>query len=221
MFKEFYQLLLKDIRMELRQRYAIGSVFLYVLSTIFVAYLSFHKIVAVPVWNALFWIIVLFASFNAMARSFAGEAGGRHLYLYTLARPEAVIFSKMVYNLLLMGTMVLVSLGVYVAFLGDAALANINWIGFILTMLSGSAGLAAVLTMIAAIASQTSNNPGLMAILGLPVVIPLLLVLLRLSKNMIDGIAWSVNAPYAVQLTAIIGLVLGLSYILFPYLWRE
>jgi heme exporter protein B len=60
-----------------------------------------------------------------------------------------------------------------------------------------------------------------MAILGLPVILPLLLVLIRFSKNTLDGIAWSVNDTYAWQLLALSILSLALSYILFPYLWRE
>jgi heme exporter protein B len=60
-----------------------------------------------------------------------------------------------------------------------------------------------------------------MAILGLPVILPLLLLLMRFSKNAIDGIAWTANANYAWQLGALALLAAALSYILFPYLWRE
>lgn len=207
--------------MEWRQPHALGSVFLYVVASIFVAYMGFKQIVDVPTWNALFWIIVLFAAFNAASRSFSVETSGRRIYLYTLARPESVILGKMLYNAFLLLVMVFASFLVFSIMMGTGALAEANYTALAVALILGAVGLAFILTLIAALASQTDNNIGLMAILGLPVVLPFLLILIRFSKNAIDGIAWSVNATYAWELLAIGVLSVGLSYILFPYLWRE
>jgi heme exporter protein B len=221
MLSEIKAIVLKDLRMEWRQRHALGSVFLYVIASIFVAYMGFRQIVDVTTWNALFWIIVLFAAFNAAARSFGTETNGRRLYLFTLARPESVIIGKMIYNAILLLVMVFASFVFYAMMIGSGPLENADSWSMVAALALGAVGLAFVLTLVAALASQTDNNLGLMAILGLPVILPLLLILLRFSKNAIDGIAWSVNSLYALQLSAILALSLGLSYILFPYLWRE
>ncbi len=221
MWKEVKAIFLKDLRMEWRQRHAIGGVFLYVVASVFVAYMGFRQIVDVPTWNALFWIISLFAAFNAAARSFGAESSGRRLYLFTMARPEAVVLGKMMYNVLVLTVMVLGSFAVYSITLGTAPLVNADWPSLLVALLLGATGLALILTLIAALASHTDNNLGLMAILGLPAILPFLLVLMRFSKNAIDGISWSVNSTYALQLLAIALLSLALSYILFPYLWRE
>lgn len=221
MWNEVKSIVSKDLRMEWRQPHALGSIFLYVVASIFVAYMGFKKIVDVPTWNALFWIIVLFAAFNAASRSFAVETPGRRIYLFTLARPESVIVSKMLYNAILLLTMVFSSFLIFSAMMGTGALVDVDWLGMLAALGFGAIGLAFVLTLIAALAAQTDNNIGLMAILGLPVVLPFLLILIRFSKNALDGIAWSVNGIYAWQLIAIAVLSLGLSYILFPYLWRE
>ncbi len=207
--------------MELRSRHSLGSVFLYVVASIFVAYSGFSQIVDVPTWNALFWIIVLFAAFNAAARSFASENAGRRLYLFTLARPEAVVIGKMLYNVMLLTVMVLTSFVVFAVMIGTGPLEQADVSALMLALLLGAFGLACILTLISAIAAQTDNNLGLMAILGLPVILPLLLILMRFSKNAIDGIAWSINHVYALQILAIMLLSAALSYILFPYLWRE
>lgn len=207
--------------MEWRQPHALGSVFLYVVASIFVAYMGFKQIVDVSTWNALFWIIVLFAAFNAASRSFSVETSGRRLYLYTLARPESVIIGKMLYNAFLLLVMVFASFFVFSMMMGTGALSEANYTAVAVALVLGAVGLAFILTLIAALASQTDNNIGLMAILGLPVVLPFLLILIRFSKNAIDGIAWTVNATYAWELLAIGVLSIGLSYILFPYLWRE
>lgn len=221
MWSEAKAIIAKDLRMEWRQRHAIGSVFLYIIASVFVAYLGFRQIASVSVWNALFWIIVLFAAFNAASRSFASENAGRRLYLYSLASAEAVVIGKMVYNAILLLVMVFVGFAIYALMLGTSPLAEANWGALILALVLGAIGLAFTLTLVSALASQTDNNLGMMAILGLPIILPLLLILMRFSKNAIDGIAWSVNAIYAWQLLAVLLLSVGLSYILFPYLWRE
>lgn len=221
MWNEVKAVIAKDLRMELRMRHSIGSVLLYIVSSVFVAYLGFKQIVSVSVWNALFWIIVLFAAFNAAARSFASENAGRKLYLYSLARAEAVIIGKMIYNAILLLVMVFLGFLIYSLMLGTSPLVDADWGSLILALILGSVGLAFTLTLISALASQTDNNLGMMAVLGLPVLLPLLLLLIRFSKNAIDGIAWSVNSAYAWQICAVLVLSMALSYILFPYLWRE
>ncbi len=221
MWSEVWAILGKDLRMEWRQRHAIGSVFLYVAAAVFVAYLGFRQMADIASWNALFWIIVLFSAFNAAARSFSTEVAGRRLYLYTLARPEAVIIAKFIYNAFVLLVMVLASFIVYTLTLGSFALEEAHLPTLCAVWILGSIGLSAVLTLVSALAAQSDQNIGLMAILGLPVILPFLLLLMRFSKNALDGIAWSVNSTYAWQLLSVSLLSLALSYILFPYLWRE
>ena len=59
---------------------------------------------------------------------------------------------------------------------------------YFLTVFLGSVSFSTVFTMISAIASKAGNNGTLMAILSFPVIIPVILVLIRLSKNAMDGI---------------------------------
>ena len=62
MFNEIKALVQKDYFLDLRSKTALAGLLLYILSTMFTCYLSFHKIVDVPTWNALFWIIILFTA---------------------------------------------------------------------------------------------------------------------------------------------------------------
>jgi heme exporter protein B len=201
----------------MRNKYALGGILLYVVSTIFVSYLSFKSIVTPSVWNALFWIILLFASINAIAKSFINETRGKLLYLYTLASPQAVILSKIIYNSLLLTVLSALCLLIYSIFVGNLIQ---DYPLFLLTLLLGSFGFSSLLTMVSAIASKTSNNFTLMAILSFPIMIPLLMVLIKLSKNAIDGLEkWDVN--YILVLMFINVIIIALSYLLFRYLWRE
>src|SRR6185369_8719205 len=98
LIQQVKHLFIKEFSLELRQKYAINGILLYVISTIFISYLSFKKIVNPTTWNTLFWIIMLFAAVNAASKSFIQETKGRLLYLYTIASPQAVILSKILYN---------------------------------------------------------------------------------------------------------------------------
>ncbi|MBT6747058.1 MAG: ABC transporter permease [Flavobacteriales bacterium] len=211
-------LIKKEAQLEFRQKYALGGILLYVISTTFVCYLSFRSIVDIPTWNALYWIIVLFASVNAIAKSFTQESVGKLLYLYTLTNPRAIVISKIIYNSGLLIVLTLATTLFYSLFLG-------NVIGdlaqFIIVAIAGSMGLASVLTLVSAIAAKTNNNVSLMAILSFPIILPLLITIIHASKNAIDDLGWSVNGKYIIVLLALNALITTLSYLLFPYLWRD
>lgn len=217
MIEQIKHLVLKEIKLEMRNKYALGGILLYVVSTVFVSYLSFKKIINPSTWNALFWIILLFASINGVAKSFIGETRGRLLYMYTLASPQAVIISKIIYNSLLLLLISGLCLVVYSVFVGNI----VQDIQLFLIVLSlGSFGFSSLLTMVSAIASKSNNNFTLMAILSFPILMPLLIVLIKLSKNAIDGLEnWDAN--YLLILLFINVIIVALSYLLFRYLWRD
>ena len=98
-------LMLKEWKVEWRNRYALNGLLLYLISTIFICYMSFNVKVNQlnPLtWNALFWIIMLFAAVNAIAKSFMHEKPGHLLYYYTLFSPQTLIIARLLYNALLM-----------------------------------------------------------------------------------------------------------------------
>lgn len=218
MLTEIKNLIQKEFLLEWRQKYAFGGILLYVVSTVFVCFLSFKKIVDVPTWNALFWIIILFASVNAVAKSFIQESRGRLLYYYTIASPQAIVLSKIIYNALLVCILSLLTYGVYGLMIGNPAK---DFFQLFLVIISGSIGLSSILTLVSAIASKANNSITLMSVLSFPVILPLLIVLIKLSKNAIDGINWSVNYPYFISVLSLNVIVIVLAFVLFPYLWRD
>jgi heme exporter protein B len=220
LFQEIAALLRKEIVLEWRRKYAFNGILLYVISTIFICYLSFNlqRSQLNPLtWNALFWIILLFTATNAIAKSFVQESEGRQLYYYTLVSPEAIILSKIIYNTLLMWLMSILAYLVYSLILGNPVQ---NKVLFFANMLLGGMGFSTTLSMISAIASKSNNGGTLMAVLGFPVMIPFLLLLIKISKNAIDGLALSVSYDEIGTLIAINLIVISVSYLLFPYLWR-
>jgi len=210
-------LIYKEMLLEWRSKYAFNSILLYVVSTVFVCYQAFRNIDG-PMWNALFWIILLFASINAITKSFAQESKGRQLYYYTLVSPQAIIFSKIVYNVIVMFILSLVAFFFYsVVFrnpLGDPLF-------YFIAVLMGSISFATVFTMISGISAQANNSGTLMSILSFPVIIPLLIVLIKLSKNAMDGLDRGVSYDEILVLLAINAIVISVSLLLFPYIWRD
>ena len=87
LFSEITFLLRKEATLELRHKYAISGILLYVTSTVFVIYLSFIK-VDPTVWNTLFWIVSLFASINAVMKSFFPRAA---LGQFDVAEPKQLV----------------------------------------------------------------------------------------------------------------------------------
>jgi len=49
----------------------------------------------------------------------------------------------------------------------------------------------------------------------------MLLMTIRLAKNALDGLDWSVSTDEISTLLSIDLIVITLSYLLFPYLWRS
>jgi heme exporter protein B len=218
MFRQITYLIDKEIQLEWKQKYAFNGLLLYVGATVFICYLSFREIVDVPVWNALFWIIQLFAGVNAIAKSFLQESRGRMLYYYFIADPRAVILSKIIYNFLLMMILSFFNLLFYTLLIGNPV---DDMPLFVLIMVLGSMALSSVLSMVSAIAARAGNSAALMPILSFPVLLPLLMTTIRLSKNSIDGLNWSVSQPLIITLIALNLIVISLGYLLFPYLWKE
>ncbi|HEX9959191.1 MAG TPA: heme exporter protein CcmB [Fibrella sp.] len=211
----------KEFRLEWRQRYALNGMLLYIVGAVFVCYLSFNARrgqLAPIVWNTLFWLIQLFTAINAIAKTFVQERAGRQLYYYTLASPQQIIVAKIIYNTGLMLVLALLGFSVYAFVLGSPVEDVALYIG---SLLLGAVGFAASLTLVAGIAAKAENSATLMAILSFPVVLPLLLLLLKVAKNAMDGLDRSASSDELMTILAIDAIVLALSYLLFPFLWKS
>jgi heme exporter protein B len=211
----------KEIRLEWRQRYALNGMILYIVSTVFVCYMSFAlktKGMEPITWNTLLWIILLFTAVNSITKSFTQERAGRQLYYYTLASPQGIIISKIIYNIVLLLALSLIGLFIYIVFLGNPVQ---NLLMYLTAVVLGAIGFSSTLTMVAGIASKAENTSTLMAVLSFPIILPMLSMLIRLSKNAMDGLEWNTSYDEILILLAIDAIVITISYLLFPFLWRS
>jgi heme exporter protein B len=211
-----FTLFKKDLLLEIRQQYSLYGVFLYIGSTIFVLNMAV-KSPESDVWNGLFWMIQLFISINAVAKSFLQESRGRMLYFYSIAGPRDFVLAKLLFNSVLMIVMSLLSLALFNLFLGNP----IDKMGaFTGLVLLGGWSLSLVFTFLAAIAAKAQQNAAIMAILGFPIILPQLLLLMNLSRAAISNTA-SIPLLTVLLLVALDLMVIVLAIILFPFLWKD
>lgn len=211
----------KEFLLELRRKSVIAGLGLYLFSLIFICYLTFNlreNAINPMTWSALFWLTILFSVVNSVAKSFIGERKGVMIYYYTIASPQQVIISKIIYNTLLCLLISLAGYLLFSIFIFNPVQDNLI---FFTALLLGSMGFSASLSFISGIASKANNSNVLMAVLSFPVVISILLMTIRVTKNAVDGIDRAASLDEIMNLLAINCIAGALGYILFPYIWRS
>jgi heme exporter protein B len=168
-------------------------------------------------WNGLFWIIQLFISINAVAKSFLQESRNRMLYYQTIVSPQNFILAKLLFNSVLMLVMSAISFALFALFMNYPVERSATFIGIVFL---GGWSLSLVFTFLAAIAAKAQQNAAIMAILGFPIIIPQLLMLMKVSGTVFDT-STAIPVVNIVLLFASNLLVILLSLILFPFLWKD
>lgn len=221
MFQQIKTFLGKEILLEWRNKNALNTILLYLVCTVFISYLSFNLRsggLQTVTWNALFWIIIVFANISGVAKSFLQEGEGKILYYYTLCSPQVILASKLIFNTLL---------SLLIAFIGFLSYSIIfgnpisNIVYFLFTIILTSIGFSTVLTLVSGIVSKANNSTTLMAVLSFPLLLPILLVAIGISKNAIDGIDASLMNPKLLTLLSIDTIVVTTAFLLFPFIWRN
>jgi len=210
-------LLRKEFLLELRTGAAIAGITLYVVSTLFVVYEMFVRIQP-SVWNTLFWIVFLFVSVNALVKSFVREKGDRALYYYHLLNPSHVLLAKIGYNMLLMFVLGLLIWGLFI-FFGDNPVREPGLFSGVIFL--GSLGFSVVFTFLASMTALGNQSATLLAVLSFPLVIPMILLLVKISAHALGLLRDTAIGGDIAVLVAIELLCGGLALILFPILWKS
>jgi heme exporter protein B len=211
----------KELKLELRRKSVISGIALYLCSLTFICYLTFslrQNSINEVTWSALFWLTILFSVVNSVAKSFIGEKKGLALYYYSIASAQTVILAKIIYNSLLCFTLSVSAYILFSMFIGNPVQDSLLF-GF--TLFLTSIGFAGALSLISGIAAKANNSNILMAVLSFPIVISILLMAIRITKNALDGLDRSASYDELLNLLAINCILTGLAYVLFPYIWRS
>ena len=206
----------KDFDIEIRQRYAIAGIFLFAVTTAYFIYKAFNKLSALE-WNILVWIIVLFAGLNAIVKSFVQEKKETYLYYYTLFGPLEVIIAKLIYNYLFTIFLTLVVILTFTVLFGNPVK---DFPLFIKGLLLGTLGISSVFTFVSSVSGAGSSNNTMMSILSLPLVLPSVLLMERITAVAMRLIQDSAISKDLYILASIDLLIIGMIILIFPTLWK-
>ena len=220
MISKIFAILYKDFKIEINQSHLFFSVGLYVVSSKYIIYISYQPtgILSLEHWVSIFWVIILFSSISAVSKSFFQESGNRNYYYYYVLSPDELIFSKLIYNFLFIVFVTFLTFIIFSFLLGNF----IYSLSFFLTLLFvGALSISNCLTLISAISHQVKNNSILISVLSFPVIIPILLLLIRLSKISSSEFSWNLIQDDFYLLILLNIILVAMTKILFSYLWRN
>ncbi len=210
----------KDWRCELRTRAGLNAVGLFAVSTLCVVGLGLGPLGVASserqaVLPALLWLILLFAASAGLPRAFAHEEETHTATALRLAANPAAVFCG---KLLHAGTLLIaIELLVVPLFIAMVQLPVVSPGTLVAALAAGGYGLAAGSTLVAAIVSQARGKGTLFAVLAFPILIPLLLLAVELSRAAVAG------APADGVLQQILlydGTVTVAGLMLFPAVWN-
>jgi len=214
---KLFQLVRKDFLIDWRQQSPFTGIVLYLSSTIFTSYLAFGGIISKDVWNALFWIILLFTSVNAIAKSFTQEERRTHYYFF-LCKPSVIIGSKLLYSFIYLISLASIAFVLFSILLGTP---DLNLRLYTFNLILGCIGISSAFTLISAISAKASNKSVLMAVLGFPIIIPVLILAISNSNKILDGFIWVQIQGNVLSLLSVDVIIIVLSFILFPFTWKS
>jgi heme exporter protein B len=211
----------KDWKSEIRTRYAISALVMFVVSTIAIVLFSVGGSgVSREVLAGMLWVVIFFSSMSGLSRTFVTEEErGTAMTLHLLASPGAVLAGKLVFNLVLVLGLNLLAVVLYSFLLSEFVIAN--HVAFWLTVLLGSAGLASAATIIAAIIAKANTKGTLFPVLSLPILLPLLVVVINATSLAQEGAPLSDCYGDFQFLVAYIVVVVTTSSLLFDYIWKD
>jgi heme exporter protein B len=210
----------KDIVSEFRTRYAINAILMFALVTLTV--ISFAVGAFSPtkeVMAALFWIILFFAAMSGLAQVFIKEEeSGTALALKLASDGTVIFFGKLLFNLALLFALTVIVVPLFIILLKTEPA---NWLFFLYAILLGNIGLAGATTIIAAIVSKATIKGALFTVLSFPVLMPLLIAVIEITKSaFLGGVFKDIAAPMQLLVAYDVVMII-LSYLLFDFVWRQ
>jgi len=216
MLHRIFHIARRDLTLEFRERYSFLSAILYLIAITFIVYKVFGRIEP-PTRIGLFWILILFTCINVVSYSFSFHGQKRKYYHYILYRSYELIIAKWLINLvkLLIAGFLLVLLQ---SIFADEPMKDIAL--FSKVYLLSIIGMTAAMTLISSISSYSQNQNTLIAIMSIPLLIPILLVGMRLSLISERIIVDTEIDNYLMMLVGIDIVYIAILIIFIPLTWK-
>ena len=153
-----YALFQKDFHSELRTRYAINSLAMFIIVAISVILFSVgNENISPGLTGGLFWVVIFFSAMSGLSRAFVSEEErGTSLTLQLIASPATVFTGKLLFNMILVFLMNIVITLLYSMLFPEFIIQN--YLMFFLTFVLGNIGIAISSTLIAAIIAKAGSK---------------------------------------------------------------
>lgn len=211
----------KDLRLEMRSRYALNMLLMFVLSSLLLMALAIgQNPISEHMQIALLWVVIMFSAAIGLGRSFVAEEERGTVLLLQLNVPGTQVFAgKLVFNFLLLIAVDGLSLTVF-SLLLNMQIFNLPLL--ITALVLGSLGVAGATTLLAAIIARATNRGPLLPVLLFPMLIPLLLSVVFASRQALaGGLGWIGAQTELVTMGAFAGVVITAAFLLFEYVWTD
>jgi len=211
----------KDLQAEFRTRYAMSALLMFIVSTISIVVFSIGGGTSrVDVLSGMLWVVIFFSSMSGLSRTFVTEEErGTSMTLQLLASPPVILVGKLFFNMVLVIGMNIIAVGLYGFLLSEFVIKSRGL--FWLTILLGSIGLASSATIIAAIIAKANTKGPLFPVLALPLLLPLLVVVIDLTRLSGEGGTIGEATGEFQFLIAYIIVNITASLMLFEYIWKD
>jgi heme exporter protein B len=218
---KIFAVFIKDWHSELRTRYAVNALAMFILVTISVILFSIgQENVSEHLTGGLFWVVIFFSAMSGLSRAFVSEEDrGTTLTLQLIAAPSTIFFGKLLFNLVLVFIMNIAIVILYYLLFESFIILNL-WL-FLISLFFGSIGIAISSTIIAAIISKANTKGTLYPVLSFPILLPLILTLMELTKFAMDGKIISDSLVELAVLVCYDVIMLTAGYMLFDFIWKD
>src|SRR3972149_4124868 len=220
MFKQSLEICKKDFRSELRTRYAVNALLMFVIVVISVIKLSIgDEMLSTEMSAGMLWIIIFFAASSGLARVFVSEEErGTTIFLKLVSDSKSVFLGKLLFNIFLTFILNFFIIFLYILITN----LTINSLELFLLCISlGNLGLSSVMTIIAALISRASSKGTLYPVLSFPLLLPLLLSSISATFLCIEGTSFAGIAGELQIIVSYSVVLITASFLLFDLIWKD
>ncbi len=208
----------KELQCELRTRYVLGELVMFVLITLASVSMAIAGNVLSPAIAAtLLWVIIFFSAMAGLARSFMQELEmGTLLTLRVYAGGQTVLAGKLLYNIMLLLLVTLVIIPLFILFFNlEIQLLR----EFLFVVFLGTVGLASVATLTTLMVTRVHARGSLFTVITFPVLLPHFLTAITATRQILTNIT-----PGWRELFFLAGYDLSVivaTSLLFDFLWYD
>lgn len=212
---------LKDSHSEIRTRYALNALLMFVVTALALVLFSVgNDVVSTDVLSGILWVIIFFSGMSGLSRTFVSEEErGTSATLQLLSRPTSVFLGKLFFNFVLILSLNMLIAVLYLLLVNRFVVLtpSIFW----MTIFLGSCALAGSSTIIAAIIAKANTKGTLYPVLSFPIMLPLLLTVMNATRLSTEGAAFSEALGEFQILVSYTVVVVTVSILVFSFVWKD